>query len=146
MRIDEDLKGMTESQLRQEVMRFRRAFRKELNHTGNQRCWVTLMEALEGRKIKPLEMSRDEWLGYCGRYHGRNTKELYQISDSIKIERRQSMSKKVEPEDPLEFKMRRLSKREMDAMDRRLAESMRKSEEEEKRRERERYKPKKQKN
>lgn len=72
-RLDEDLRKMTPAQLRQEVMRLRTAFRRELNGTGNRRCWVTLLEVLpEGEKVKPLSLPRDVFLANCARYHKRN--------------------------------------------------------------------------
>ncbi len=75
IKLDSDLKTMTPPQLRQEVMRLRRAFRKELNNTGNRRCWITLLEALpEGKRIRPLDMPKKIFLGYCGGYYDRNQK------------------------------------------------------------------------
>jgi len=47
-KIDPDVRVMTTSQLRQEVMRLRTAFDKELNHTGNHRCWINLLAAQRG--------------------------------------------------------------------------------------------------
>jgi hypothetical protein len=73
MKIDADLKKMTPAELREEVMRLRTAFRKELAGTGNRRCWITLLEALpEGGKIKPLSLSKEEFLANCAFYHKRN--------------------------------------------------------------------------
>jgi hypothetical protein len=73
MKIDDDLKEMTPAQLRQEVMRLRTAFRNELNHTGNHRCWINLLQPLpEGKLTKPLSLPRKEFLGNCARYHDRN--------------------------------------------------------------------------
>lgn len=73
IRIDKDVRQMTMSQLRHEVMRLRLAFRKEIAHRGNHRCWVTLLAALpEGESIKPLALSRDEFLKNCRRYFERN--------------------------------------------------------------------------
>ena len=75
MAIDRDLKSMTSTQLRQEVMRLRTAFRKELYNTGNRRCWINLLEALpEGKQIRPLELPEKEFLANCARYHKRNQK------------------------------------------------------------------------
>lgn len=72
-RLDNDVKSMSLPQLRKEVMRLRRAFRKELSYTGNHRCWITLLEVLpEGKRIKPLSLSRDVFLGNCERYFQRN--------------------------------------------------------------------------
>ena len=74
MKIDTDVKQMTNVQLRQEVMRLRGAFRKELTGTGNRRCWITLLQALpEGLTIKPLDLPRETFLANCRRYHNRNT-------------------------------------------------------------------------
>jgi hypothetical protein len=71
--LDLDVKKMTPAQLRQEVMRLRTAFRKELNDTGDRRCWITLLEALpEGKKIQPLRFSRRKFRGHCDRYYDRN--------------------------------------------------------------------------
>ncbi len=73
MKIDEDLKDMTLAQLRGEVMRLRKAFRTELAHTGNHRCWINLMAPLpEHQSIKPLTLPREVFLGNCARYHDRN--------------------------------------------------------------------------
>jgi hypothetical protein len=74
MKIDPDVKQMTPRELRKEVMRLRTAFRKELNHTGNHRCWITLLEAVDGKIISPLTLSRDEFLENCEAYHRRNQK------------------------------------------------------------------------
>lgn len=74
-KIDDDLKTMTPGQLRQEVMRLRRAFRTELNNTGNRRCWVNLQKHLpEGKTIKALTLPRAEFLGNCAAYYDRNQK------------------------------------------------------------------------
>lgn len=73
MKLDDDLKGMTEAQLRTEVMRLRTAFRKEANHTGNHRCWVNLLEPLpEEKSIEPLSLPREEFIRNCCRYYDRN--------------------------------------------------------------------------
>ncbi len=70
---DPDLKDMTPAQLRREVMKLRRAFRKELAGTGNSRCWITLLEALpEGKSLEPLSLPKEEFLANCARYHARN--------------------------------------------------------------------------
>lgn len=72
-RTDEDVRQMTTSQLRREVMRLRTAFRKEAAHRGNHRCWITLLAALpEGKSIQPLTLPRDEFLKNCRRYFDRN--------------------------------------------------------------------------
>lgn len=71
--IDKDVKEMTLPELRQEVMRFRIAFRKELGSTGNRRCWVNLLKELpEGQSIKPLSLSREVFLANCAWYYERN--------------------------------------------------------------------------
>lgn len=72
MKIDEDVKQMTTAQLRQEVMKFRKAFEKELNCTGNRRCWINLLSALRKRSIQPLSLSRGIFLKNCERYYDRN--------------------------------------------------------------------------
>lgn len=73
--MDEDVKKMSHKEAQREVMKLRRAFRKELDDTGNRRCWITLLEALpEGRSIKPLSLPRDVFLTNCARYHVRNQK------------------------------------------------------------------------
>ncbi len=73
MKLDDDVKKMTPSQLRQEVMRLRTAFRKELKHTGNHRCWVNLLQALpEGKTIQPLTLPQKKFLRNCRRYYDRN--------------------------------------------------------------------------
>lgn len=69
---DPDLLTMTKAQLRAEVMRLRKAFRKELASTGNHRCWINLLEAVDGKKIKPIDIPMDEFLGNCKRYYKRN--------------------------------------------------------------------------
>jgi hypothetical protein len=72
-KIDPDVKLMSERALRREVMRLRAAFRAELAHTGNRRCWVTLMAALpEYGRLRPLGLSRGTFLGNCARYFDRN--------------------------------------------------------------------------
>ena len=72
-KIDGDLKTMSPAQLRQEVMKLRRAFRLELNNTGNRRCWVNLLKALpEGRLVKPLTVPRETFLRNCACYYERN--------------------------------------------------------------------------
>ena len=74
-KIDNDVRTMTQGQLRQEVMRLRGAFRAELNDSGNRRCWVNLLRHLpEGRSIKALSLPRDEFLGNCATYYNRNQK------------------------------------------------------------------------
>lgn len=74
-KIDKDVLLMSEAELRQEVMRLRSAFDKELNHTGNHRCWVNLLVGSRGgRAIKPLSLCREEFLGNCRRYYDRNQK------------------------------------------------------------------------
>lgn len=74
-KIDDDVRTMTLCQLRQEVMRLRRAFRTELNNTGNRRCWINLLQHLpEGQSIKALSLPRDEFLGNCAIYYNRNQK------------------------------------------------------------------------
>lgn len=74
MRIDRDVMAMTQRELRREVMRLRRAFRKELKNTGNRRCWINLLQALpEGKTIKPLSLPESEFLANCRRYHARNS-------------------------------------------------------------------------
>lgn len=73
---DPDLKDMSLSRLRREVMKLRTAFRKELAGTGNRRCWITLLQALpEGKSIKPLDLPRDQFLANCEQYHDRNQKK-----------------------------------------------------------------------
>jgi len=72
-RLDPDVKAMTPPQLRQEVMRLRSAFDRELFCTGNRRCWITLLaESRGGKSIQPLTLSREEFLRNCGRYFDRN--------------------------------------------------------------------------
>lgn len=72
---DADLKDMTEAELRQEVLRLRKAFREELAHTGNHRCWITLMKPLpEYKGMRPLSLPRPEFLRNCSRYYDRNAK------------------------------------------------------------------------
>ncbi len=71
-RIDDDVKAMTPAKLRREVMRLRNAFRKELKHTGNHRCWITLLESVDGKAIRPLSLPREEFLANCAAYHKRN--------------------------------------------------------------------------
>jgi hypothetical protein len=73
MKIDSDLKTMSVSELRHEVMRLRTAFRKEIRSTGNKRCWITLLLALpEGSKLDPLSLPKEEFLANCARYFKRN--------------------------------------------------------------------------
>lgn len=75
LKIDVDVKKMTEAELRREVMRLRTAFRKELADTGNRRCWINLLEALpEGQSIKPLSLPRETFLKNCAGYYDRNNK------------------------------------------------------------------------
>ena len=72
-KMDSDLRQMNEVELRNEVMRLRRAFRVELEHTGNHRCWINLLRALpEGKSLSPLALPRDVFLGNCKRYFDRN--------------------------------------------------------------------------
>lgn len=76
-KLDPDVKEMTKGERGQEIMRLRNAFRKELNCTGNRRCWVNLLKPLPGgRSIKPLSLPRAEFLGNCARYYDRNQKPL----------------------------------------------------------------------
>lgn len=73
MKIDSDIKDMTPGELKEEVMRLRSAFRKELDHTGNHRCWINLMSPLpENRNVEPLSMEREDFLKNCCRYYDRN--------------------------------------------------------------------------
>lgn len=73
MKIDSDVKRMTPAQLRREVMKLRRACRKELADTCNSRCWINILASLpEGKKLKPLELSKREFLKNCGKYFDRN--------------------------------------------------------------------------
>jgi len=73
IKIDNDLKKMGLVELRREVMRLRSAFRKELNDTGNRRCWVNLLQNLpEGQKINPLSLPQKEFLNNCAQYFKRN--------------------------------------------------------------------------
>ena len=73
MKVDDDVKQMSEAELRKEVMRLRKAFRKELAHTGNRRCWINLMSALpEYGTIDPLALPEGVFLGNCRRYYRRN--------------------------------------------------------------------------
>lgn len=71
--IDEDLRGMSRLDLQWEVMRMRRAFRRELNHTGNHRCWINLMEGIDGKAIKPIDIPEDKFIANCRKYHRRNS-------------------------------------------------------------------------
>jgi hypothetical protein len=72
-KIDADVKGMTPARLRQEVMKLRTAIRKEVNHTGNRRCWVNLRAPLpEEAHVRPLSLPRCEFLRNCERYYDRN--------------------------------------------------------------------------
>ena len=71
--IDADVRRMTEVELQEEVMRLRTAFRKELEHTGNHRCWINLLQALpEGKSIAPLSLPEGVFLANCKRYFERN--------------------------------------------------------------------------
>ena len=71
---------MTATQLRKEVMKLRTAFRKELEHTGNHRCWVNLLIALpEGKTIQPLTLPEEEFLVNCKRYFRRNRQKNAQL-------------------------------------------------------------------
>lgn len=73
MKIDTDVKAMTLAQARQEIMKLRRALRKELAGTGNSRCWITLLQALpEGKDLDPLTLGREQFLKNCERYFERN--------------------------------------------------------------------------
>lgn len=73
MKIDKDLKEMSLQELKEEVMRLRRAFRHELDHTGNHRCWINLLLALpEGKIINPLSLPKETFLRNCQRYFDRN--------------------------------------------------------------------------
>jgi hypothetical protein len=75
MKLDDDVKKMTPRQLRQELMRWRHAARKELACTGNRRCWITLIKELpEGRELDPLSLPKEEFLGNCEHYYDRNQK------------------------------------------------------------------------
>ena len=71
--LDLDIRKMDLVQLRQEVMRLRTAFRKELSCTGNRCCWINLLEALpEGRRIRPLTLAKKSFLKNCEHYFDRN--------------------------------------------------------------------------
>jgi hypothetical protein len=73
MKIDDDLKTMSPAQLRREVMKLRTAFRKELNNTGNRRCWINLFRLLpENKSIDPLSLPREKFLSNCTQYFNRN--------------------------------------------------------------------------
>lgn len=73
MKIDKDLKEMSVKELKEEVMRLRSAFRRELDHTGNHRCWITLLSALpEGKIINALSLPEETFLRNCRRYFNRN--------------------------------------------------------------------------
>ena len=73
MKMDTDVRKMSPKELRREVMRLRTAFRKELDNTGNRRCWINQLKALpEGRTIQPLTLPRNEFLANCASYHARN--------------------------------------------------------------------------
>ena len=70
---DPDLKDMSSVELRREVMKLRRAFRKELSDTGNRRCWITLLQALpEGKILEALSLPKKEFLANCESYYNRN--------------------------------------------------------------------------
>jgi len=73
-KMDEDVKLMNLAQARREIMRLRRAFEKELNHTGNHRCFINLMEAVYNKKIKPIDIPEDKFIANCRKYYTRNTK------------------------------------------------------------------------
>ena len=76
-KIDDDVKSMTPSQLRREVMRLRSAFRIELNNTGNRRCWINLLRVLpEGKTIDALSLPREKFLGNCAIYYDRNSSRV----------------------------------------------------------------------
>ena len=67
---------MSHAQRGQEIMRLRNAFRKEMNHTGNHRCWITLLLALpEGKEIESLSLPQEEFLKNCANYFKRNQKK-----------------------------------------------------------------------
>jgi hypothetical protein len=73
MKMDKDVTEMSPRELQREVMKLRTAFRRELAHTGNRRCWVTLLKALpEGAAIESLSLPREEFLGNCAAYFDRN--------------------------------------------------------------------------
>lgn len=66
---------MSPGQLRKEVMRLRRAFRKEFGNTGDRRCWINLLQAHpDGEVISPLSLSREEFLRNYNQYHDRNSR------------------------------------------------------------------------
>ena len=70
---DLDVQRMTPEQLRKEVMKLRKAFRKELSDTGNSRCWINLLQALpEGKSLNPLTLPENLFLANCARYFKRN--------------------------------------------------------------------------
>ncbi len=72
-KLDPDVKEMSLKALRKEVMRLRTAFDKELESTGNQRCWINLLaNQRNGRKIRPLELPKEVFLANCARYYERN--------------------------------------------------------------------------
>ncbi len=89
-KIDDDLKSLSDSQLKQEVMKLRRAIRLELRYTGNRWCWKNLASALpEGGTICPLDISEEDFLKYCARYYRRNQKlpikaKLIRVAEEIK--------------------------------------------------------------
>jgi len=71
---------MTEGELRKEVLRLRSAFRKELEHTGNHRCWINLLQVLpEGKSLELLSLPREEFLGNCKRYFKRNQPKKHKL-------------------------------------------------------------------
>lgn len=73
MKLDKDVREMSHRQRGREIMRLRRAFERELNHTGNRRCWINLLAGVRGgKKIRPLALSRKVFLGYCGGFYDRN--------------------------------------------------------------------------
>ena len=79
LQMDNKAKGLTVEILEQALaqardgrMRLRSAFRKEIEHTGNHRCWINLLEAVDGKRIQPLSLPQDEFLGNCKRYYVRN--------------------------------------------------------------------------
>jgi hypothetical protein len=71
--LDSDIIKMSPAELRQELRKMRKAFRKELEDTGNCRCWINLVDALpEGKHLKPLSLKREEFLKNCAHYFDRN--------------------------------------------------------------------------
>ena len=70
--LDPDVKKMTLAERGREIMRLRTAFRRELDRTGNHRCWITLMEAVDGKRVKPLTLPKQVFIGHCNHYYDRN--------------------------------------------------------------------------